>query len=115
MMLPWSRLPRGLIRPAGGAGARTEPGTTQHAPRPLPRPELIAPARLGAQAALAREREAAGGEAAGAERGVADARFRLRILDRRLRANEEHALGRFQALVARLAADARLASLREPG
>jgi len=72
-------------------------------------------ARLGAQAALARDREAAGGEAAGAERGVADARFRLRILDRRLRANEEHAVGRFQALVARLAADARLASLREPG
>ncbi|KAK9845733.1 hypothetical protein WJX81_000840 [Elliptochloris bilobata] len=63
------------------------------------------------EAALAREREQAGGEAGGAEGAVAESRFRLRILDRRLKANEEHALARYQALVARLAADVRLAAL----
>lgn len=44
---------------------------------------------------------------------MADSRFRLRILERRLKANEEHALAKYQGLVARLAADPRLAALRD--
>lgn len=61
---------------------------------------------------MAHEREQAGGGAEASDALVADSRFRLRILERRLRANEEHALAKYQALVARLAADARLAPLR---